>query len=444
MVWDFFASLKLTIITLILLAVTSIIGTVIQQNKAPQEYIQVYGEKTYQIFEALQFTDMYHSWWFLLLLEIFSLNLVTCSAKRFPRVWKLATAKMIPADEGQWKTLSSVREYRAKIDAEEASRRVAASLKSRFGEPEVIKKDGATHLLVQKGAWSRFGVYVTHLSILVIFIGAIIGNLWGFKAYVNIEEGTSTDRVWIPGQNQPLALGFSVRCDDFDVTYYEGSNRPKEFMSILDVIDGGQEVISDRKIIVNDPVSYKGITFYQSSYGQAGQPTVRMKVKVRETGEVLDLTARQGQHVRLPGGYAFAVSQVVPNYSSFGPAAQMHVNTPDGRHGNPFMVMQRFPNFDANRNGKFIFSLVDFEQKQYTGLQVKKDPGVWVVWLGCLLMVVGSIVAFMLSHRRLWAEVVTDGKGCRVRIGGSAHRNQPGFALFFDDLADQLDSDLKN
>ncbi len=340
-IWDFFASLKLTIITLILLAVTSIIGTVIQQNKAPQEYIQVYGEKTYQLFEALQFTDMYHSWWFLLLLEIFSLNLITCSAKRFPRVWKLATDKITPADEGQWKSLSSVREYRSKLGAEEASRRVSARFKARFGEPEVIKQDGSIHLVVQKGAWSRFGVYVTHLSILVIFIGAIVGNLWGFKAYVNIEEGSSTDRVWIPGQNQPLPLGFSVRCDDFNVTYYQGSNRPKEFMSILDVIDNGQEVISDRKIIVNDPITYNGITFYQSSYGQAGKPSVRMKVKVRETGEVLDLSANMGQHVRLPGGYAFAVGQVTPDYNSFGPAAQVHVNTPDGRHGNPFMVLQR-------------------------------------------------------------------------------------------------------
>ena len=48
--WDFFCSLKLTIVTLILLAITSIIGTVIQQGKTPQEYIQLYGEKAYRIF----------------------------------------------------------------------------------------------------------------------------------------------------------------------------------------------------------------------------------------------------------------------------------------------------------------------------------------------------------------------------------------------------------
>ncbi|HKJ29477.1 MAG TPA: cytochrome c biogenesis protein ResB, partial [Desulfuromonadales bacterium] len=68
--WDFFCSLKLAIITLILLATTSIIGTVIEQNKSPQEYMQNYGmsESTYKALDTLQFFDMYHSYWFLSLM----------------------------------------------------------------------------------------------------------------------------------------------------------------------------------------------------------------------------------------------------------------------------------------------------------------------------------------------------------------------------------------
>ena len=80
--WDFFCSLKLTIVSLILLALTSIIGTVIQQNRSPEEYLQLYGEKLYRFFDALHFFDMYHSWWFLALLGLFCLNLVACSLKR--------------------------------------------------------------------------------------------------------------------------------------------------------------------------------------------------------------------------------------------------------------------------------------------------------------------------------------------------------------------------
>ena len=71
---------KLAISILILLATTSIIGTVIEQNKTPQEYMQNYGmsESTYKALDALQFFDMYHSYWFLSLMGLFAINLICC------------------------------------------------------------------------------------------------------------------------------------------------------------------------------------------------------------------------------------------------------------------------------------------------------------------------------------------------------------------------------
>jgi cytochrome c biogenesis protein len=73
------------------------------------------------------------------------------------------------------------------------------------------ERDGRVYLYAQKDAWARFGVYVTHLSILLIFVGAIIGNVWGYKAYVNIVEGTETTQVWPRGSKEPIELGFAVR-----------------------------------------------------------------------------------------------------------------------------------------------------------------------------------------------------------------------------------------
>jgi cytochrome c biogenesis protein len=122
----------------------------------------------------------------------------------------------------------------------------------------------------------------------------------------------------------------------------------------------------------------------------------------------------------------------------------MHVNTPDGQHGNPFLVLQNFPDFDAQRGGEQVFTLLGFDQRYYTGLQVAKDPGVWVVWLGCFLLVAGSLGAFFLSHRRLWVTIQPLAKGVGVKLGGSAHRNQPAFALFFDGLRKDLNDALAN
>ena len=56
-----------------------------------------------------------------------------------------------------------------------------------------------------------------------------------------------------------------VRCDKFEVSFYD-TGAPKEFRSDLAIIDKGREVLKD-SIIVNDPLTYEGITFYQANYG---------------------------------------------------------------------------------------------------------------------------------------------------------------------------------
>ena len=88
--WDFFCSLKLSISLLILLAVTSIIGTVIPQlPNVPPEYLQSLSSGKLFLYKNLGFFNMYHSWWFMLLLYLLTVNLVACSIKRLPRVWKI-------------------------------------------------------------------------------------------------------------------------------------------------------------------------------------------------------------------------------------------------------------------------------------------------------------------------------------------------------------------
>jgi len=443
--WDFFCSLKLAIVTLILLATTSIIGTVIEQNLAPQEYMQKYGmsESTYKTLDALQFFNMYHSYWFLSLLGIFAVNLICCSIKRLPRIIKTVREPVLVADEGLFRTFSNKEEFVAKGTVESVRDKVVALLGKKFAAPVVTEQDDKVYLFAQKGAYSRFGVYVTHTSILIIFLGAMIGNVWGYKAYVNIVEGTSVNQVWARAGQEPIPLGFEVRCDNFEVTFYEGGGRPKDFTSDLVVLENGKEVLK-KTIEVNDPLSYKGLTFYQSSYGPAGDPIYQFRVKNRETGETVDVSGQQGKHLSLPGGASLIPMGYAENYQSFGPAAQVNIDTGDHKHGTPFIVLKNFPQFDEKRGGTYAITLLGAEQSYYTGLQVAKDPGVWVVWLGCLLLVLGSCSAFFLSHRRIWVSIQEIDKGVGVKFGGAAHRNQPAFALFFDELKKDFDDALSS
>ncbi|HEY6838222.1 MAG TPA: cytochrome c biogenesis protein ResB [Geobacteraceae bacterium] len=441
--WDFFCSLKLSIVLLILLAATSIIGTIIPQSP-PKEYLVTISEAKFKFYNAMGFFDMYHSWWFILLLYLLTVNLVACSIKRLPRVWKIVSEPTLVMDDGMEKTLSLTHEFKMPKDAASVREKLTAFLAKEFSAPVITEVDGAWHLFSQKTPWCRLGVYVVHLSIIIIFIGALIGSFFGYKAYVNIVEGTSTSTVHSARNEKPIDLGFSVRCDKFSVSFYD-TGAPKEFKSLLTIIDNGQPVpgLTSRPTIVNDPLTYKGITFYQSSYGPASEGSNSyLTVRPRKGGEPVKLVVRQGEKTSLPGGGTLEVLESTQEVRNFipefsGPAAKVEVTPPNGRPYS-FLVFKNYPNLDEQRGGDLIFTYEGSDEKYFTGLQVAHDPGVWVVWSGCILMVVGIMMAFFMSHKRIWVRVANG----RIVMGGTASKNPAGFQLAFDALVEKLKQQL--
>jgi cytochrome c biogenesis protein len=440
--WDFFCSLKLAIFLIISLAVTSIIGTVIPQAPSiPEEYIQSLSQTKLQLYDKLGFFDMYHSWWYILLLYLFTVNLVACSMKRLPRVWKTVTQPALTLDDGLEKSLSLTRDLKLKGNLAALKDSLAGFISKEFATPVVTEQGGDIHLYAQKNPWCRLGVYVVHLSIVIIFIGAIVGSLFGYKAWVQITEGTSESKV-LGRTNKPIDLGFAVKLEKFSVSFYE-TGAPKEFKSILTVLENGQPVAgyTNIPIVVNDPLSYKGITFYQSSYGPATDGgTFYFSVKERKSGAVAKIAARQGESVQLAGGRSMHVTESTQDVRQFipqmsGPAARIEVHSP-GKEPENFIVFRNAPNLDEERGGDLIFSYDGSDEKFYTGLQVAKDPGVWVVWLGCTLMVIGIAMAFFMSHKRIWIRISANG---RVVVAGSASKNQPGFQGTFEELTGKME-----
>jgi len=90
---DVFASVKLTVVVLILLAATSVVGTLIPQNADPALYMRAYGEFAYRMMHALGIFDMYYSWWFQTLIGILTVNITICTIKRWPVIWKIVSSK---------------------------------------------------------------------------------------------------------------------------------------------------------------------------------------------------------------------------------------------------------------------------------------------------------------------------------------------------------------
>jgi cytochrome c biogenesis protein len=438
-VWDFFCSLKLTLTLLISLALTSIIGTILPQGPLNPQYVASISAMKLQIYGKLGFFDMYHSWWFIALLYVFSLNLVCCSIKRLPHVFKFISEPMLVLGDSMKNSFSLKKEITFSSSADNAKEKFAEFLGKEFRTPVITEHNGDYHLFSQKTAWSRLGVYVVHSSILVIFVGAIIGSLFGFKGFTNIVEGSSVSSI--TGRNgAQIPLGFDVFCEKFSVTLYN-TGAPKEFKSILTVLENGKPVpdYTNVRVIVNSPLTYKGITFYQSSYGQASERSEHFfSMKPRSGGEVDKFAISEGAALTLKDGTSFRllestqeVRQFMPGFS--GPAARVEV-TYKGKAPQAFIVLKNYPEMNAQRGDDIIFNYEGSNARMFTGLQVAKDPGVEIVWLGCALMCIGLYIAFFMSHKRVWV-IVSKG---HARMYGNASKNQAAFSMQFDDLADKF------
>src|SRR5208283_1687278 len=137
---------------------------------------------------------------------------------------------------------TSKQEVVLKENVEKTGQKVNDSLKKIGFRGDIRKEGGMIQICAEKGRYSRLGVYVTHLSILLILAGAVVGMKFGFNGNLNLLEGTSSS-VAFGNNGQEIPLGFALRCDNFDVNFYPDSDRPKEYKSLLTVLDHGKEVM---------------------------------------------------------------------------------------------------------------------------------------------------------------------------------------------------------
>jgi cytochrome c biogenesis protein len=436
-VWNFFISVKLAIFTLIILAIASIFGTIVEQNQPPEKYHQIYEDWAFALMNRINLFDMYHSWWFLALLVLFTVNLSCCTIDRFPKMLRVVRNPRTKLDENLEKTLSLSDRWKKKGPLSDWAEKYTWTLSSSFAKPKVTEEGGEVHLYAETGVASRFGVYVTHLSIIIIFIGAILGNVFGFKSYVNITDGEEASHLDARGGKEHINLPFSVRNNRFSLETYP-SGQPKKYASDLSVIESGREVLR-KTITVNDPLQYKGIWFYQSSYGQAGGTTALVSVRRLDGSPVGAWSLAPNKPIPIEGYGTVRGVNYSQNYLGNGPALQVVIEKP-GKPATDLWLLQKPDDRDFQRHDGLMFSFGGLDSKMFTGLQVARDPGVNVVWLGCALMVIGIVMAFFLSHQRVWVRLAQGQDGrVEVVLAGSASRNR----LAFEKKFAQIQTDVK-
>lgn len=508
-----FNSIKLTVFLFITLGLVSIIGTIIEQGAEPSKYAEIYSEETIRLFNALGLFDMYHTFWFFTLLLLLVLNLTVCTIERLPRVWRFARDIKPVLEEGD----ENKHPFRETLQVQGGAGKVEQTLKGYAKFPvwmiavdlaaialaiffvrqyklnflefvafiiipllyvvvlnfrgKVLRSEdnGTVYFFLNQWLLSRFGVYIVHISTLLIFVGAIMGSLFGFKGFMAITEGETLNQMFVrehrmvDSMPRPIAalfgggeataphesreyktLPFAIRCDDFSIEYYPDTGRPKDYTSDLVVIRDGQEV-TRKTIEVNDPLIVDDIFFYQSSYGQSRRPGQVVLSVTQPGGEAQQYRTRLNGKFRIDGtAVDVQVTSFVPDFTivngritqrsqeMINPAVYITAKNNQKALFNGWI----FPNYPEHsvETGDFKFEFVDYWGGQYTGLQVAYDPGVETVWIGCSLMVVGLLISFFHSHQRVWARV----HGNQVVLAASTHKNRMAFEKKFNHLTEQL------
>ena len=261
------SSMPVAVFLLCTVALASMIGTILVQNREEDFYIANLGPTWYKLLNALGFFDMYASWWFLAIMTLLVLSVSASLLRHGPRFWHLA------------KPLRAMRPWPKKSDggfrlasplASDPDAAEALLRRLGFSEFQRGEEHGMPLLLARQGRFSKYGFFLVHGGVVLICIGGLITSQLGFRGVMNLPEQESDNRIYVSEGNnyRTLQLPFLVRNDDFAISFYK-NGMPSEYSSQLTLHRDGQDILSKR-ITVNDPLRYQGVTFYQASFGDAG------------------------------------------------------------------------------------------------------------------------------------------------------------------------------
>ncbi len=448
-VWKFLSSVKLAIVLIILLAVSSIVGTLIPQGRSAVEYTARYGGSLAGIFDALRLTRLFRSPWFLALLSLFVANTVVCTVTRFAPKWRRAFRQ---ATEGDPKSVLSMRSscrFRLPLDLDAARGSVERALRRRrYVLSRSLHGDKAV-IQARKRRLGWFGSDVVHIGLLVILAGGFTSGLASRRTQLSLSNGQTTA---VPGAS------FELRLDKFETEYYPQGG-VKDWKSTVSVLDGGARVRAGT-VEVNEPLTYHGVSFYQQGYGWTWDGA-RLVLEIRAPGDAASsrtVTLKAGERVPVegvPGVTQVSVRSFVPDFViGQGNQVQSRSDEPN----NPAALVEawkgeervysgwvfaKFPEFgqghgtggpsprDAN---KIAVVLKDYTGAAYSVIEAAKDPGATVIWIGCALVTLGLFLAFYWPPREIRVVLETAQGRVDLAAGGQASKSRDAFQAEFDEI----------
>ena len=418
------ADLRLAIALLLAIAICSIAGTVIEQGQSVAFYQAnypedpaVFGFVTWKFILILGLDHVYRTWWFLALLVLFGSSLTACTfTRQFPA---LKAAR-------QWKFYQQPRQFEklalsAELDTGSLNGLKPLLAKRRY---RIFQQDDA--LYARKGIVGRIGPIVVHASMLIILFGSVVGALTGFSAQEMVPEGATFQVENIldagPLAEQQIPKDWSLKVNRFWIDYDPEGNID-QFYSDLSVLNDQGNEVNRETIHVNQPLRYRGVTFYQADWSIAA---VQLHVNNSPVLQLPMAKLDTRGNGRLWGTWVPTKPDLSEGISLLAKDMQGTLLIYDTK-GQLVSSVREGMSAEVNGVRLAIDKLVGS-----TGLQIKADPGVPFVYAGFGLLMVGVVMSYF-SHSQIWALQ----QGDRFYLGGRTNRAQ---VVFERELVEMLES----
>jgi cytochrome c biogenesis protein len=421
------ANLKLAISMLLIIAFFSIAGTVIEQGQPPAyyqtnypEHPALFGFLSWKVIQVAGLDHVYRTWWYLGLLAFFGISLATCTfTTQLPA---LKSAR-------RWRFYDQPRFFQKLALSAAVDSNISQLLPELAAKKYKVFQEG-DKLYARKGLIGKIGPIIVHLGMIIVLIGGVIGALTGFLAQEMIPAGETfqVKNVIEAGQwsKDQVPKDYSIEVKDFHIDYSPAGDID-QFYSDLKVVDAQGKELKTETIYVNKPLIYKGVTFYQTDWGISA-----VKVKINNSPIFQLPMAQLGtEKARIWGTWIPTKPDLSAGVSVLAKDLQGTVLLYDTA-GQLIGSAREGGSIEVNGVNLQILKVVGS-----TGLQIKADPGVPVVYLGFGLLMAGVMMSYF-SHSQVWAV----NKDQQLLIGGRTNRAQVTFERELVEIIDRLQNPL--
>jgi len=332
---EFLGSMYLAITLLVVVAIASIIGTVLQQNQAYADYLIKFGPFWFDIFQRLGLYDIYGSLWFLGILTFLLLSITTCIWRNAPNMLTEMRRFGLKVQKKSLQAFHHKHERDANMALSDVAAQGEALLKRHGFQVRSETHGDHTVIAAKKGSINRAGYLLTHFAMVVILVAAFVDGTFdlkfkemlgqvkvetrnipedqldprtflpadsgSFRGTVQLPEGKYTDYVQIHIRDGYLiqTLPFSIELKDFRIQHYP-SGQPKSFESDIVIHDpvSGQSI--PHTISVNHPFTYLGHTIYQASFSDGGSELQLHIIPLDKDSQAFDINSAVYEAYTLP------------------------------------------------------------------------------------------------------------------------------------------------